>query len=234
MSLRLDWCGHDAAKWACEHWHYAGVLPTPPYNRVGVWERDRYIGCVLFSRGATQNIGRPFGLALTEVAELTRVALADHATPVSRILAVAVRFLRRRSPGLRLLISYADPAHGHHGGIYQASGWFYLGQRNVSTEYVGPDGKRWHARMVSPTGRKKVYGRYRPVYRPDQCRAVACPGKHKYALPLDAAMRAQLAPLARPYPRRQPLESEGPPDQGGHEGAAMRPVGSTMAVRDGG
>jgi hypothetical protein len=34
----------------------------------------------------------------------------------------------------------------------------------------------------------------------------------------------------QPTTRRQPLESEGPSDQGGHEGAAMRPVGSTEAV----
>jgi len=54
--------------------------------------------------------------------------------------------------------------------------------------------------------------------------------KHKYVYPLDAAMRAQIQPLAKPYPRRQPLESEGPPDQGGIEGAAMRPVGSNAAT----
>jgi hypothetical protein len=201
-TLRLDWCSHAAAKYAVEHWHYSRSLPTPPLVKIGVWENERFIGCVLFSRGATQNIGAPFGLPQTEVAELTRIALDGHRSPVSRVLKLALVFLRQQCPGLRLLVSYADPGHGHVGGVYQASGWLYLGQRDGTTEYIGPDGKRWHARMVSPTGQKRVYGHFRSVWRPDQCQPVACPGKHKYALPLDNAMRAQIAPLAKPYPKR--------------------------------
>jgi hypothetical protein len=228
-ALRLDWCSQEAARYACAKWHYSGSLPTPPVVKIGVWEDGRFIGCVLFSRGATQHIGRPFGLPQTEVAELTRVALAAHAAPVSRIISIAVRLLGRTA-ALRLLVSYADPGHHHHGGIYQAAGWFYLGQGEATTEYVDPNGRRWHGRMVSPSGRKRVYGQYRAVVRPDQCAPVVCPGKHKYALPLDAALRRRLAPLAAPYPRRALSgrasgESDTPAAQAG-EGAAMRPHGS--------
>jgi hypothetical protein len=201
-TLRLDWCSHQAAKYAVEHWHYSRSLPTPPLVKVGVWEDERYIGCVLFSRGANNNIGKAFGLASTEVAELTRIALTTHKTPVSRIARVAMLFLREQSSGLRLVISYADPSHDHHGGIYQAGNWTYLGQSPASTEYVGPDGKQWHGRMVSATGRKHVYGQSRAVWRHDQCTPVIVAGKHKYAMPLDDAMRAQIAPLAKPYPKR--------------------------------
>ena len=41
--------------------------------------------------------------------------------------AIALRLLARHSPGLRLVVSYADPAQGHVGTIYQAAGWTYLG-----------------------------------------------------------------------------------------------------------
>ena len=34
------------------------------------------------------------------------------------------------------------------------------------------------------------------------CRLVKQRPKHRYALPLDDAMRAQIAPLAKPYPKR--------------------------------
>ena len=74
MSLRLDWCSHAAAKYAVQHWHYSQSLPTPPLVRIGVWEDERFIGCVLFSRGANNNIGKTYGLGSTEVAELTRIA----------------------------------------------------------------------------------------------------------------------------------------------------------------
>lgn len=202
MSLRLDWCSHKAAKYAVEHWHYSGSLPTPPHNRVGVWENDRFIGCVIFSRGATQNIGKPFGLAQTAVAELTRVALTKHEAPVSRILSIAIRFLRQRSSGLRLIVSYADPEEGHVGGIYQATNWLYMGQGTITTEYRDTAGRRWHARMVSPTGKKKVYGKYRRVPKPSELTPVRRIGKHKYVMPLDKAMKKKLEPLAKPYPKK--------------------------------
>jgi len=201
-ALRLDWCSHEAATFAVEHWHYSRSLPPPPHNRVGVWERDAFIGCVLFARGANRHILRPFGLQTTEGCELVRVALNHHAAPVSRIITVAVKLLRQQSPGMRLIVSYADPTHGHHGGIYQAMGWTYLGETNPATEYIGPDGKHWHPRMISPSGIKRVYGQYRSVLTPAQCRTVERVGKHRYALALDAPMRALLEGLAQPYPKR--------------------------------
>lgn len=121
--LKLDWCSHAAAKYAVEHWHYSRRMPMPPLVSVGAWEDGVYVGCVLFSRGANAQLGAPYGLAMTECAELVRIALASHATPVTRIVAVALKFLRTNSPGLRLLVSYADPSEGHHGGIYQGGGW---------------------------------------------------------------------------------------------------------------
>jgi len=217
-TLRLDWCSHAAAKFAVEHWHYSRSLPTPPLVKVGVWENEQYIGCVLFSRGAAQHIGSPFGLDNTGVAELTRIALAAHLTPVSRIVRVALKFLRQSSPRLRLVVSFADPSHDHHGGIYQAGGWLYLGQQSSTVEFIAPDGKQWHGRMISPTGRKKVYGEYRPVWRPDQCRKVTMPGKHKYVMPLDAAMREQITPLAKPYPKRSRAGSVDSDTLGFHPG----------------
>ena len=214
--LRLDWCSHEAAKYAVEHWHYSGVLPCPPQVFVGVWEAGQFVGCVVFSRGAAQHIGRPFGVEQTEVCELTRVALRSaHAAPVSRVVAVALRLLRQKEPGLRLVVSYADPGHQHHGGIYQAGNWLYLGKKSDTVEFLAPDGKQWHGRMVSATGRKLVYGQSRPVWRRDQCEPVTCEGKHKYAMPLDDAMRQQLLSLAKPYPKREKQGSGVPTPSGG-------------------
>lgn len=202
MSLRLDWCSHEAARYAVEHWHYSRSLPPPPHNRVGVWEDSKFIGCVLFARGATPELLKPYGLRVTDGCELVRIALREHQSPVSRIIAIAVRFLCVRSQRLRLIVSFADPSEGHHGGIYQACGWIYSGMTAPSVEYIGPDGKRWHGRMVSPSGFKKVYGRYRPVLQPSQCERVDKPGKHRYLLPLDEPMRNRIEALSKPYPKR--------------------------------
>lgn len=202
MTLKLDWCGYDAARYAVENWHYSRSLPTPPLVRIGAWENGRFIGVVIFSRGANNNLSRGFGLPQTSVSELSRIALDNHSVPVSRIIRIAMQLLRSLSPSLRLLVSYADPSRNHHGGIYQASGWVYLGQSAPTIEYLAPDKKQWHGRMVSASGRNRVYGQRRSVWRHDQCIPVSCPGKHKYAHALDNKMRQQITSLAKPYPKR--------------------------------
>jgi hypothetical protein len=200
--LRVDWATHAAARYACENWHYSKSVPVPPLVKVGVWEADKYIGVILFSRGANNNMLKPFGLSVTEGCELTRVALSGHCAPVSRIIKIALKFLRDNSPGLRLIVSFADPSHGHHGGIYQAGGWIYTGKQQDSVEWLAPDGKVWHGRMVKAKGWTTCHGVRRKTWRPDQCTKVIKPGKHRYLMPLDPEMRAKILPLAQPYPKR--------------------------------
>ncbi len=218
--LRLDWCSHAAARYAVETWHYSRSMPTPPLVKIGAWEDGRYIGCVLFSRGANNHLGLPYGLTTTEVCELTRVALGSHQTPTSRIVSLALRFLRRRSDGLRLCVSYADPNQGHHGGLYQAGGWIYVGDTPRGWLYRATDGRVWHQRQVSVSGVKPQYGTLRRVPTIASCVKLPQLGKHRYLMPLDDAMRAQVAPLAKPYPKRAKHPSDAPAVQAGEGGAA--------------
>ena len=200
--LRIDWATHEAAKHAVENWHYSQVLPVPPLVKIGVWECGKFTGVVIFSRGANNNLLKPFDLTATEGCELTRVAMNQHKSPVSRVVRLAVQFLKRNSPELKLIVSFADPSEGHHGGIYQAGNWIYTGRQPKTVEYIAPDGKQWHGRMVSKDGRIKVQGKYRSCWRTDQCKPVEKPGKHRYLMPLDAEMRKRIILLAKPYPKR--------------------------------
>ena len=200
--LRIDWATHEAAKYAVENWHYSAVLPVPPLVKVGAWEAGKFIGVVIFSRGANNNLLKPFGLLQTQGCELTRVALTKHSVQVSRIMRLALQFLKRNAPELQLVVSFADPSEGHHGGIYQAGNWIYTGRQPATIEYIAPDGKQWHGRMVSKDGKKKVQGKYRKVWRIDQCTPVEKQGKHRYLYPLDEAMKRKIEPLRKPYPKR--------------------------------
>lgn len=202
--LKIDWCTHQAARFAVENWHYSKRMPMPPFVRVGAWEDAKYIGCVLFARGANQNLGKPYKLAQTECAELVRVALTKHRTEVSRVVAIAIKFLRKNSPGLRLLVSYADPAMGHHGGIYQAGGWVYCGESEQATQYLH-EGRWKHSREVT----SGAFGNARVVSDYKRLPSRAMPGKHRYLFPLDASMAAQIKPLSRPYPKRPAKSSLG-------------------------
>ena len=122
-SLKLGFCDAKACQFAVDHWHYSRSLPPPPRVNFGVWEDGEFKGAVIFARGASSNLLKPYGLKITEKAELVRIALKSHDAQVRRILAIAIRLLRKQCPGLRLLVSFADPAEGHVGGIYQASNW---------------------------------------------------------------------------------------------------------------
>jgi hypothetical protein len=144
---------------------------------------------------------------------------------VSRIVSVAVRLLRRRCPGLRLVLSFADPEQGHHGGIYQACGWLYLGATAPSRVFVDARGRRWHPRMVSASGVKRVYGERRRVARISDCAVLSTAAKHRYALPLDDELRERLAPMALPYPKRGREADSGRPVPTGRRGASpTRPL----------
>lgn len=94
VELKIDWASHEAAKYACEHWHYSKCLPVGKLVKVGAWENGKYIGVVLFGRGANRNMGSKFGLGQDKCVELVRVALTKHISPVSKICALAIRYLK--------------------------------------------------------------------------------------------------------------------------------------------
>lgn len=201
INLKIDWATHEAAKYACENWHYSKTMPVYPIVKIGVWEDLKFIGVILFSRGASPDLLKPYGLTQYEGCELTRVALNKHKTEVSRILAISFKFLKKNSEKLRLIVSFADQSKGHHGGIYQASNWIYCGLSSPSVEYW-KNGKRWHHRLLSEKGFKILFGQKRKVPKPSECKKIKVPGKHRYLLPLDNEIRKRILPLAKPYPKR--------------------------------
>lgn len=199
-TLLVDYCSYPAAKYAVEHWHYSGCMPTGKTVKCGVWEDGQYVGCVIFSRGATGNLGKSYGLMQTEICELTRVALQEHRAPVSQIVTYAIKLLRQSSPGIRLLVSYADPAQDHYGGIYQAMNWVYVGTKQthvfrVCGELVHP--KTLHSRYGYGGQSMAFLKSIDPLAE----RVTEGMLKHKYLYPMDRAMRRQIMPLAQPYPK---------------------------------
>lgn len=210
MNLSLDWCSFKLADFACKHWHYSKSVPVPPRVMVGVWEKGKYKGCVIFSRGACRNIGKTYGLKQSEICELTRIALTNHDNPVSKIIAISLKMLKKKAPGLKLAVSYADTNQNHHGGIYQASNWIYVGKTAVTFVYVDINGRRWHSRQVTPDGKwkawmpatKKQFGKFRKCPRESDCVKLRQEGKHKYLMPLNNEMKNKILSLGKQYPKR--------------------------------
>jgi hypothetical protein len=195
VNLKIDWASHEAAKYACLNWHYSKCLPVGKLVKIGAWENDKFIGVVIFGRGANKSLGEPYKLDQTECCELVRIALTDHKTPVSRIMSIAIKLLKNIHKQLKLVISFADSEQNHHGGIYQATNWIYVGKTNSADEYLYK-GKRWHGRAF-----RKSFGSHLN-YMNKGLEIVQGSQKHRYLMPLNDNMRKQVQQLAKPYPKR--------------------------------
>lgn len=192
--LKLDWASYAAAKYACENWHYTKKMPVNKTVKIGAWEDGKFIGVIIFSPGATPYLYKSYNLTQQEGCELTRIALNKHKSSVSKILAIALKLLKKSNPKLKLVISFADTAQGHHGGIYQATNWIYVGN-------AGPrkipcyKGKFIHERSLSELVKQGKIKR-------SDCTWVNAPIKHKYLMPLDLEIKQNIIKLAKPYPKR--------------------------------
>jgi hypothetical protein len=131
--LRIDWATHAAAKYAVENWHYSKCLPMGKLVKVGAWENGKFIGVVLFGRGATPNLMKTIQIRSNRMRRIsahcidkTRCASFEGGGIGYKI------FKKRKTRSIRLIVSFADPSQGHHGGIYQAGNWVYSGQISAS------------------------------------------------------------------------------------------------------
>jgi hypothetical protein len=194
-------------------------MPCGKLVKVGAWENGNFIGVVVFGKGATHELVRPYGLMPTEGCELVRVAFTKHLTAISRVLAISIKLLKRQSPNLRLVVSFADPEQNHFGGIYQASGWIYIGKSAVHEEFL-IRGKRYHGRSLRSAKPKNMTSKQFAKSLDKDAEIIMGSSKHRYLMPLDNEMRDRIAPLAQPYPKRVGSAESGTPDlQSGRGGA---------------
>ena len=198
--LQIDFCKSDAARYAVMNWHYSKRMPVFKTVKFGIWESGRFVGAVIFGCGGTPQIGSPYGLSQVEVCELVRVALTRHAAPVTKIVAVCIRKLKKTNPGLRLVVSFADTNQGHVGTIYQAGNWIYTGtlmHHIYVVKGVKTHPKTLHSRY-GKGGQSIPWLRSNIDPKAERRKTI---GKHKYLMPFDNDMRQQIEPLRKPYPK---------------------------------
>lgn len=198
-NLKISWATFESTKYACLNWHYSKCVPVGKLVKIGAWEDNKFIGVVLFGRGANQHLGKPYNLQQTECVELVRIALNRHKTSVSRIVSIALKFLKKSNPNLKLVVSYADQTQGHHGGIYQAGNWLYTGAGKPDNFYM-IKGKLTHPRTIASKGVKQnIYGAKK---LDPNAYIVEVAGKHRYLMALDKDTKNDIIKLSKPYPKR--------------------------------
>ncbi len=189
-----------------EH-HYLRSMPAAPRRCYSIFLDGALLGGVVFTSGARNGHRLLTAARPDDVATLARLWLSDDLPPnsESRVLGIVLRDLRRTT-SWKLLLSYADPAAGHVGTIYQATGWIYLGETTGETYVRLADGRLHHPRSV--------YSRY-GSNRISHLQATGIParrewvgGKFRYAYVLDPAWRWRvrlIQPPGPPRPRPPPV-----------------------------
>jgi hypothetical protein len=168
--------------------HYIGAQCADPAH-VFVWrladQPERPVcAAALFAPPASFAWGR-------NALELVRLVKDDVAVkPLSSFLAKCVAFIKKQGR-YELLVSYADPGAGHHGGVYQACSWLYVGRSSAKYVYIHKKtGKRASQRSFDQSN-----------YDPADWHRVRTARKHTYVLPLSRDAKAKWLPRHAPYPK---------------------------------
>jgi hypothetical protein len=183
--------------------HYTHRCPTV-MQYVGTMHTD---GGLFGDQGQTIAaviFAQPFAKWREPVLELTRlVRHPNHKPPLTQLIAKTCDAIKRAGK-FDLLISYADTAESHHGGVYQAASWNYHGLRAVgSSTGLIIDGAYTSDRTLSHEYGTRSATRIREITGKEVMQ-VNSEGKHLYwrALNKRGNKRAKRLDLeTRPYPK---------------------------------
>lgn len=176
-----------------ETYHYSHNLNGVKISHCFRVEHEgKLVGGVVFGALSTTAWKR-FADSEEKVMELRRLVLLDEAgrNSESRVVGWCLRWLKKHAPQIEIVVSYADPAHGHSGVIYRASNFQHVGMSAADKGFRDPEtGKTYHSRAL----RTKYNGDYKPFVKKLRAKhdaglleVVELSGKHCYTY----AMKSQ-------------------------------------------
>ena len=200
LALRVQPIPFTVAKLLIVRHHYLHSLPGGTQLAFGVYLGQRLLGAMAFGVGPFHAHRLLEGANPDDCLTLTRFWLSDELprNGESKVLGIVLKALKRHSV-IKFLITYADPAQGHVGTIYQATGWLYTGFSEATPKYDVGDGQVHHSRSLSHS-----YGTHsvRHFAAHDvPVRLVAQVAKHRYLYILDPSWRPRLRVPPLPYPK---------------------------------
>jgi hypothetical protein len=180
--------------------HYLHSYPGGTKLAFGAFLDNQVLGALTMGAGPTNTYCLVDGATPGDCLALSRLWLSDELpkNSESRFIGVVLRYLKKHT-SLRFLVSYADPAQGHVGTIYQATGWAYTGLSQATPLYDIGDGKARHSRSLS-----HAFGTHGLAYFKSHgmdVKLVPQQAKHRYVYFLDRGWQHRLKGLALPYPK---------------------------------
>lgn len=180
--------------------HYLHSVPGGTQLALGVFDGRLLVGALTLGVGPKQAYRLVEGAKPEACTTLTRFWLSDGLPPnaASRFIGVVLRALKRNTE-LGFLVTYADPAYGHVGTIYQATGWVYTGLSQSTGLLDLGDGIPRHTRSVG-----HAFGT-RSIKHSAACgvpiQVIGQKPKHRYVYFIDPVWRDRLRVPAQSFPR---------------------------------
>ena len=182
--------------------HYLHSLPGGTQLAFGVFLGHRLLGALTLGVGPFNGYRLVEGAAPADCLTLSRFRLSEELpkNSESRVLGVVLRSLRKHT-NVKFLLSYADPAQGHLGTIYQATGWVYTGLSQAVPLYDLGDGKIRHSRSLAHGFGTHSVRHFKA--KGISIKVIPQSPKHRYLYFLDPKWRGKLKAPVLPYPKRQ-------------------------------
>ena len=131
------------AKNFCLIYHYTKRFPQVVLYKWGLFKNGDLKGISTFGLPASPWVSISATGSKNNVIELSRLALADNLpNEASWFVSRCLKLLEQEWEGV--LVSYADVAQHHHGGIYQALGFHYGGCSRPRTDIYTDGHPRHH------------------------------------------------------------------------------------------
>ena len=189
-----------AEKWEVDallrEYHYIGTQCADP-THILVWrgpgglfgDYGQPICAALFAPPASS----AWGVRAIELIRLVRDE--PFVFTLSRFLAECISWLKATRKW-EVVLAYADPSAGHHGGVYQAANFFHLGTSSPKAVYLHPNGRRLSMRAFDQS---RLKGR-------SEWTRIRTSRKFIYAYALTRQSRRTFGARAMPYPKPQALK----------------------------
>lgn len=183
-------------------YHYLHSLPGGTCLAFGVFVGKRLLGALTLGVGPLNAYSLVEGATRGDCLTLTRLWMSDELPPNSElcVLGMVLRALKRYTH-LKFLLTYADPAQGHVGYIYQATNWLYTGLSAAMPLYDLGDGIARHSRSLS-----HAFGTHSVRHfaaHGVKVKLVPQAAKHRYIYFLDPKWQGRLRVPVLPYPKKE-------------------------------
>ena len=204
--MLLTFANRYAMDFACKKFHYTEKVPAGIVIGYNVYsEKEEWCGCIIYGTGTSPYIASPYNKWQGQVLELVRIALNGKQNNVSKPLSVSLKLIKKDIPLLDLVVSYADANQKHHGGIYQATNWIYIGEF-AREKGIKIKGEIIHRRTVSSRYGNCRMGWLRENVDPNAKKIDGKP-KFKYLYPLNNNMKEKVKDLSKPYPKQKDIKA---------------------------